>query len=140
MKKNLISYGMLLFLIAVSLPTPQSGGVDLEWSVRKDLDLKAPALDMTPSRDGKWIFILTPGEVLVYSIIEDKLLKRIPVDKAFDRLMYSARENALILSSRSESGLKLIQLEPIHEFDLSGLPLKGPEHAPITIAVFGDYQ
>lgn len=140
MKKNLLGYGMFLFLIAVCLPTPQSAGADLEWSVRKDLDLKAPALDMMPSRDGQWIFILTPEEVLVYSISEDRLLKRIPVDEAFDRLMYSARDNTLILSSRSESALKIIQLEPIHEFDLSGLPFKGPEHAPITIAFFSDYQ
>jgi hypothetical protein len=140
MKKNLFRYGMLLSLIVLSLPAPQPASADLEWTVRKELDLKAAPLDITPSADGKWIFILMPGEVLVYSISEDSVLKRIPVDEAFDRLMYSARNNTLILTGLTENSLEIIQLEPIHEFDISGLPFKGPEHAPITIAVFGDYQ
>ena len=140
MKTKLLMYGMLLFSIAASFPWSQSASADLDWTVRKQLDLKAPPLDISPSTDGQWIFILTPGEVLVYSITEDRVLKRIPVDEGFDRLMYSARDNSLILTSRSERTLKIIQLEAIHEFDISGLPFKGPEHAPITIAVFSDYQ
>ena len=140
MKMKLLIYGMLLSSMVLSFPPLQSASADLEWTVRKELDLKGPSLDISASRDGKWIFILTPGKVLVYSVTEDRLLKRIPVDEAFDRLMYSARDNALILTSRSKATLRIIQLEPIHEFDMSGLPFKGPEHAPITIAVFGDYQ
>lgn len=140
MKTKLLMYGMLLFLTALSFPLPQPSSATLEWSVGKELNLKAPPLDILPSRDWQWIFILTPGEVLVYSITEDRVLKRIPVDEAFDRLMYSPRDNSLILTSRSERTLKIIQLEQVHEFDMSGLPFKGPEHAPITIAVFGDYQ
>ena len=31
-------------------------------------------------------------------------------------------------------------MEPIHEITLSGRPFKGPENAPVTIAVFSDYQ
>lgn len=140
MKMRLLMYGVLFSVMVVSffaLPIP---GADLEWTVRKELDLKGPSLDISASRDGKWIFILTPGKVLVYSVTEDRLLKRIPVDEAYDRLTYSARDNALILTSRSKATLRIIQLEPIHEFDVSGLPFKGPEHAPITIVVFGDYQ
>lgn len=140
MKKNLLRYGMLLSLIVVVLPTSRAASADLEWTVRKELDLKAAPLDISASADGKWIFILTPGEVLVYSISEDRVLHRIPVHEAFDRLMYSVRNNILILTSLTENTLRIIQLEPIHEFDISGLPFKGPEHAPITIAVFSDYQ
>lgn len=140
MKKNLFRYGMLLFLIVVILPPSQVASTDLEWTVIKELDLKAAPLDISTSADGRWIFILTPGEVLVYSNSENRVINRIPVDEAFDRLMYSVRNNTLILTSLTENALKIIQLEPIHEFDISGLPFKGPEHAPITIAVFSDYQ
>lgn len=140
MKKNLFRYGMLLSLIVVILPPSQVASTDLEWTVIKELDLKAAPLDISTSADGRWIFILTPGEVLVYSNSENRVINRIPVDEAFDRLMYSVRNNTLILTSLTENALKIIQLEPIHEFDISGLPFKGPEHAPITIAVFSDYQ
>ena len=140
MKKNLFRYGMLLSLIVVILPPSQVASTDLEWTVIKELDLKAAPLDISTSADGRWIFILTPGEVLVYSNSENRVINRIPVDEDFDRLMYSVRNNTLILTSLTENALKIIQLEPIHEFDISGLPFKGPEHAPITIAVFSDYQ
>jgi hypothetical protein len=86
------------------------------------------------------LFILTPGEIIVYSAFEDKISKGIPIDKAFDSLTYSARDNSLILSSRTDKSVKIIQLELIHQFDNSGLPVQGPENAPVTVAVFGDYQ
>jgi hypothetical protein len=113
---------------------------DFEWTVTKHLKLEASPLDVAPSADGQWLFILAPGDILVYSVREDKVVKHIPVDKAFDRVIQSAGENTLILSSRSGQALEIIQLEPVYRFDLSGLPFKGLDHAPVTIAVFSDYQ
>jgi hypothetical protein len=113
---------------------------DFEWTVTKQLKLEASPLDVAPSADGQWLFILAPGEILVYSVKEDKVVKHIPVDKAFDRVIHSAGDNTLILSSRSGQALEMIQLEPVYKIDVSGLPFKGPEHAPVTIAVFSDYQ
>jgi len=129
-----------IFLILVGLFVPQAGTTDIEWTIRKELDLKAPTLDISQSPDGRWLFILTPGEILVYSTQEDKVINRIPVDKAFDRMVYSPLQNTFILSSRSGNIVKIFQLEAVHKFDLSGLPFKGPELAPITLVVFGDYQ
>jgi hypothetical protein len=114
--------------------------IDLDWTIKKQLDLKGPTLDVSQSKDGQWVFILTPGEILVYSAPEGRVINRIPVGKAFDRLIHFASNNTLILTSRSESTLKIIQLETIYTFDVSGLPFLGPEHAPVTLAVFGDYE
>jgi hypothetical protein len=114
--------------------------IDLDWTTKTQLDLKGPTRDVAQSADGKWVFILTPGEILVYSVPEGRVINRIPVDKAFDRLMHFASNNTLVLTSRSENTLKIIQLETIHDFDFTGLPFKGPEDAPVTLAVFGDYQ
>jgi hypothetical protein len=113
---------------------------DLEWTVTRQLKLEASPLEVAPSADGQWIFILTPGKILVYAVNEDKVVKHIPVDKAFDRVTQSPSDNALILTSRSGQALEIIQWEPVYKIDVSGLPFKGPEHAPITVAVFGDYQ
>jgi hypothetical protein len=113
---------------------------DLDWTVTRHLKLEASPLEVAPSAGGQWIFILTPGEILVYSVNQDKVVKHIPVDKAFDRVTQSPSDNALILSSRSGQALEIIQWEPVYRIDVSGLPFKGPEHAPVTVAVFGDYQ
>jgi hypothetical protein len=113
---------------------------DFEWTVAKHLKLEASPLDVAPSADAQWLFILAPGDILVYSVKEDKVVKHVPVDKAFDRIIQFGSENTLILSSRSGQALEIIQLEPVYKIDVSGLPFKGPEHAPVTIAVFSDYQ
>jgi len=135
----------LIFWISLSLMVswicvPELFAAEVEWTIKKQLNLEAPPLDIFPSADGQWIFILAPGEVLVYSIAEDKVMNRIPVDKAFDRLTYSAKSNTLVLSSRSEKILKIIRLEVIYKIDISQLPFKGPKHARVTIAIFSDYQ
>ena len=132
--------GMIFSSIVICSLVPQVFAADLELTERKELKLDASPLDTATSADGQWLFILTPGEIIVYSAFEDKISKGIPIDKGFDRLTYSAKTNSLILSSRSEKAVKIIQLELIHQFDISGLPLKGPENAPVTVAVFGDYQ
>jgi hypothetical protein len=115
-------------------------GADVDWTEKAELNLEAPPLDVVASSDGEWLFVLTPGQLLVYATPENKLLKQIPVNGQFDRLAHSPKDNTLVLSSSSGKSLKFIELELVYEFDVSGLPFKGPENAAVTVAVFGDYQ
>jgi hypothetical protein len=119
------------------LPTAQAG---LEWKVIKDLDLNAIPLDVAPSADGQWLYILTPGEILVYSLQEGKITDRVPVGKEFDRIASLPRANGLTLSSSEKKAIQIIMLENVLTIDVSGLPFKGPRDAPVVIAVFDDYQ
>ena len=133
-------FGMIFSFIVGWVLVPQVFAANLELTERKQLTLDVSPLDVAASADGQWLYILTPGEIIVYSVLEDKISKGIPIDKGFERLTYSARDNVLILSSRSEKAVKIIQLALIHQFDNAGHPIKGPENAPVTVAVFGDYQ
>ena len=119
---------------------PQAVQADLEWKVIKDLDLKATPLDVTPSADGKWLFILTPGEIFVYSFLEGKITDRIPVDKDFDRIASLPRANMVTISSSAKKALQIILLEAVYKIDVTGLPFKGPSDAAVTVIVFDDYQ
>jgi hypothetical protein len=112
----------------------------MEWRVIKELELKDQPLDMVNALDGKTLFILVPGEVLIQDMRSNDISQRIPVGKEFDKLVHSPRNNTLILTSSSTKRLKVIQLERIHQFDYSGLPYLGAKNAPVTIAVFSDYQ
>ena len=140
MGKKPIILGVFLSLTVSWICVSQLLPADLEWTVKKQLHLEASPLDIATSADGRWIFVLATGEILVYSVSEDKVVNRIPVDRTFDRLIYSVKSNTLVLSSRAEKALKIIQLEVVHKIDISGLPFKGSKHATVTIAVFGDYQ
>ena len=119
---------------------PQMVGADVEWRIIKDLDLKTKPLDIAPSVDGKWLFILTSGEILIFSIPEGTITDRIPVDKDFDRIAPLMRPNLITLTSNTKKSLQIILFETIHKIDTAGLPFKGPQEASVTIAVFDDYQ
>lgn len=130
----------IFILVSALLDGPCLGASEIDWTILKQLKLDEAPLDISASADGKWIYILTPGKVLVYSIPEDKVMNRVPVDPSFDALVYSATDNTLALTSQSGRSLEIIQLETINKFDNSGLAFRGPENAPVTVAVFSDYQ
>ena len=106
----------------------------------KQTNLDVQPLDIATSADGKMIYVLARGEILIYSIEEGKVSNRIPIDKNFDKLTYAAKDNILILTSSSSKTLKIIQVDFIYNVALDGLPFKGPSDAAVTIAVFDDYQ
>lgn len=140
MKRKFLTLAILLALAAGSFCANRLLAAGLDWQVINQIKLEEAPLDVATSTDGRWIFVLTQGEVLVYSTLEEKVVNRIPVDKILDMLTHSEKDNTLVLGSHSGKTLKIIQLEVIHTIDISGLPFKGPEHAPVIIAVFGDYQ
>jgi hypothetical protein len=131
---------MLFIFMLCLLSLPNILHAEVEWSFKQQLNLNASPLDIAQSGDGQTAFILTPGAVLVYSMQDNKLTESIPVDKGFDRLLYSEKNNYLMLTSSSEKNLKIIKVDTKLNIAVSGLPFKGPENALVTIAVFSDYQ
>jgi hypothetical protein len=123
-----------LFLI------PEIVQSEIDWTIVKQIDLNAQPIDVAASEDGGLIFVLTLGEIVVYSSSKNEIENRIPVDKEFDRITYSGKNNTLALISSSSRTLKIIRIDQIYAIDISGLPFKGPANAPVTIAVFDDYQ
>jgi hypothetical protein len=138
MKKTPLICGIVL--IIGLLYTTSAMPVQVEWMISGEIDLKAPPVDMCASADGKWLYILSAGEVAVYSFVEEKIVNRIAVDKAFDRMIYIKEKNSLVVASRSGNTVQIIQLEEVHQFDTSGLPFQGAKGASVVIAVFSDYQ
>ena len=140
MKRAMILLVLGFFFVGGWAFFPQVAQADLEWKVIKDLDLKATPVDVSPSADGRWLFILTPGEILVYSFPEDKISDRIPVGKDFDRITSLPRGDVLSITSSVNKSLQVILLESVYKIDVTGHPFKGRQEAAVTIAVFTDYQ
>ena len=140
MKKTVVVLAFTFFSVVGFTFFPQIVQADVEWKIMKDLDLKIEPLDIAPSVDGKWLFILTPGEILIFSIQGGTITDRIPVDKDFNRIAPLMRPDLLTLTSNTSKTLQVIRFETIHKMDLTGLPFKGPQEALVTVAVFDDYQ
>ena len=140
MINRLRKWKLLLILMGIGYLSPQLAAAGCEWTDKKELSFSNPVLDVSESFGGKWLFVLSPKEVLIYSIPENKTHQRIPLDKNYDRLMHTTKNNTLILTSRSEKAVKIIQLHIRHTINVSGRPFIGAENSPITLAVFFDYQ
>lgn len=128
---------VMLFVLSGSI---SAMGAGLEWQVEKEASLDAQPSGLAVSPDGKWIFVLMPGEIQVHSPSNGEIITRIPIDRSYDRLAYSPKESELVLTSTTGKKLQIIRLDPVYDIDISGLPFKGPQNAPVTVAVFSDYQ
>jgi hypothetical protein len=113
---------------------------DVEWKVLKQLRIKEKLLDVDASLDGQNLYILVEGKLIIYSLTEGKGKYSIPVNKSLNMLKISEANRSIILLSTSESLVEIIQLQFIQQFDVSGLPFRGPDNAAVTICVFIDYQ
>jgi hypothetical protein len=140
MKKSCRELGIFFLVLIIWVLAPKFVYSEIDWTLKKQMDLNVQPLDIATSTDGNLIFVLAPGEVLVYSNAEGKIANRIPIDKDFDRVTYAGKNNVLILTSSSSKTLKIIQVDFLFDIALTGLPFKGPADAEVTIAVFNDYQ
>ena len=140
MKKREKILGIFLMVIMVIVVASGIVHADVSWTTLREIDLDVKPLDVVPSPDGELIFVLAPGEVLVYSNTKNRVTTRIPVSKDFDRATYSARNNTLILTSSASKKLKILLMDRIFEIDISGLAFKGPSDAPVIVVSFDDYQ
>lgn len=140
MKKRLPLFSIIIIVLVACLTFSQFAHADVDWRTLNEINIGTRPLDVATAPEGEMIFILTPGEILVYERFENRITSRIPISKNFDRVTYSGRTGTLILTSSSSQVLKIVKVDRIHNIDISGLPFKGPENAPVTIAVFDDYQ
>ena len=129
---------IVIFIVSVGFVGPVSA--ELEWTFREQIPLTSAPLDNAVSTDGKLLYILSAGKILVYSLTQNKTINTIPIESEYDNIAVSPQGNSLIVTSSAGKSLKIIDLEFSYNIDISGLPLKGPADAPVTIAVFSDYQ
>jgi len=132
-----------IFLIIViclfaGIASAQPIGVD--WTSVGQIKLDSPPLDVESTPDGDLIFVLVPGKVAVYEKSASRQLSQILVDKSYNRLTYSAKNERLVLTSSVTNELKIIQIDRVYDISVEGSPFLGPENASITIAVFDDYE
>ncbi|MEN8245322.1 MAG: hypothetical protein ABFS43_10525 [Thermodesulfobacteriota bacterium] len=135
----------LLIIVAVmfSLVISTNGlaaTVGVEATTLKQLSTGKPPLDVETSTDGKLMFVLVPGEVLIYSNLGDHPINRIPVNPHFNRMTFAEKLDLLILSSNSNKKVDMVRIDLISDISTEGSPYKGKADAAVTIAVFDDYQ
>jgi DNA-binding beta-propeller fold protein YncE len=112
----------------------------ISWHVDKSWDLPAKPLDMVYSLDGKQVFILTDQQtVLVYDNMGE-LTGSIPVDKGVSAIDIAPRGERLFLVNQETREFSDLTIDFITDINTAGSPFLGLASAPVTIAVFTDFQ
>jgi len=130
---------IMVFSLVIMSPVPSAGD---SFSIldQREMLLSGTPVDIAVSSDGRWTFVLTSGgEIAIYGVAGD-LVQTLKVDKGYNSIEYSPAGNKLILGGPAKRELSVLTLTMVYDLDYSGSPFKGPANAPVTIAVFNDFQ
>lgn len=135
------------FILGLSFSTTSAFAVadasessKVQWQVEKNWTLPAKPLDLVYSLDGKRVFVLTDQQqVLVYAATGD-LLGKIPVKKGVSAIDIAPRGEKLYLLNANDNSFTDLSVDYIVDINVAGSPFLGKADAPVTIAVFTDFE
>ncbi len=129
----------VLVILAVSTAASWVNAA-VEISLEKTLKTDGVPLDVVVSNDGSMTFVLTDnGDILIYDR-NDNLTDTINIGPHVDQIELDPSGERLFAASRQNKTVEIITLDFIHQINTLGSPVKGPQEAPVTIAVFSDFQ
>ena len=129
---------LVIMITCLGLTMPALAKTD--WQVRQKLQLEQAPVDMLVSSNNKWIYILTSdGQILIYSA-RGQLKDSIRVGPDVDQIKSGPRDDMLFLLSRESKSVQIITIDFTEDITTLGSPVKGPRDAPVTVAVFSDFQ
>ena len=97
-------------------------------------------VDFVQSVDGKMLFVLTENNrVLIYEP-NGTLKGSIPVDKGVTAIDTDARGENILLIDSEKNTFTSLSVDFVVNIDTTGSPFKGVADAPVTIAVFSDFE
>jgi len=138
----LTSACLLTAISAFSADTVPPTGHDnrIEWQVVSQWPLETTPVDIVHSLDGKLVFILdNQHKILVYDN-QGNLQGRIPVGEGVTRIDIAPRGEALYLIDDKANSFTSLAMNYTYNIDITGSPFKGNADAPVTVAVFTDFE
>jgi protein-disulfide isomerase len=130
---------ILILFICVTV-SASAGLADVDSRILAKLNLQAAPLDMSISRDGRWLYLLTaPGDLLVYSS-EGRYNGKIEVGRGFDQVEAGANVDQIYLMNRKEKSIQVVEVTYTYDINTSQSPFKGPVDAPVVIVEYTDFQ
>jgi protein-disulfide isomerase len=136
---RLKTQSILILFIAVTMAA-STAIADVDGRILANLTLQASPLDMSTSRDGRWLYLLTaPGDLLIYSS-DGQYNGKIEVGRGFDQVEAGATEDQVYLLNRKEKRIQVVEVTYTFDIETSRSPYKGPADAPVVIVEYTDFQ
>ena len=130
----------LILVIIALLTTASRVHAAVETSLQNTLQTKAAPIDVAVSPDGRSTFVLTDeGNVVVYDNL-GKINDTIKVGAHIDQIEIGPGGERLFATSRQNKTVEIFLLDFISRIETRSSMFKKPEDAPVTIAVFSEFQ
>ena len=132
------SWGVLVILVLAT--TASNAYATVEINIEKTWKIDEVPVEVVVSRDGSRTFVLTDsGNILIYNRNGD-LSDTIKIGSHVSHIELDPTGEKLFATSRQNKTVEIISIDFIHQINTQGSPYKGPQDAPVTIAVFSDFQ
>lgn len=112
----------------------------LEWEVVRKFDIGSKPVDIAHSLDGKYAFVLTDKHVITVFDQAGTQQGSIPVEKGVNAITIDPMGQYLHLSDSSSNTFYTLALDFVISVNSTKAPVKGDMGAPVTVAVFSDFQ
>lgn len=131
--------GIATFLLMLLSPWPATFA-KTQWQSHQILRFENEPLDMLVANRARRVYVLNAqGEILVYTF-SGQLKGKINVGTDVAQIKAGPRDDVLFLLRKKDKSIQSITISVTEEIDISGAPFKGELDAPVTIAVFSDFQ
>jgi len=119
---------------------PGNSQATVEMRAERAVSLAGVPLAITMTPDGRLVFVLNDdGQVYIYEATGG-LRGSVRVDASSTVIAVSPDGSRLYVTDGSRKTLKVLELDYVAHLKVANAPFKGPEDAPVTIAVFSDFQ
>ncbi len=112
----------------------------LLWSVQSQWKLSSKPVDIVHTLDGKQVFVLTDQHTVEVYGSNGKLEGTVPVSEGVTAIDIAPRGEILYLINSKKNTFSSLSIDFIKDINISGSPIKGKQNAPVTIAVFTDFE
>lgn len=135
---------MLALLVASgahALAVPEAGQDNrIEWQTLQKWSTSGQTLDMVHSLDGKFVYVLNDKQqVQVFNALGE-LQGTIPVEEGVSAIDIAPQGERLYLINNKDNTFSAINISFVADVDITGSPFEGPADAPVTIAIFSDFE
>ena len=136
----LLMYIILQSTVVSAASSDPNNQTRLEWQLQNQWQLSESPVDVVHSLDGKYVFILTKNQTVQIYTSTGKLEGSIPVEKGVSAIDIAPRAETLYLIDQEKNSFSALSIDFIQNINTAGSPFLGPENAPVTIALFTDFE
>jgi len=124
-----------------ALTLPQEGqDKRVEWKVVQSWPTKSKTVSMVHSLDGKYVFILNDKSQVQIFDRKGQLQGSIPVSENISAIDIAPQGESLYLIDNEKNTFSTVSVSFVVDVNITDSPVRGPADAPVTVAVFTDFE